>query len=110
MRYLGRVRVSLFYGGAVLEIIGAIWALVATARSIPLRLAPLILGYALMLVAYLLAKLAVRYWSRPDPEVWDRIVQRLVETPAGGEEATSSAAMRERLHRERPHDNTGASS
>jgi len=82
MRHLGRVRVVLFYGGAALEIIGTIWALAATDRAIPLRLAPLILGYALMLLAYLLAKLAVRYWSRPaDPEVWDRIAQRLLEAP-----------------------------
>lgn len=88
MRHLGRVRVVLFYGGAALEIIGTIWALAATDRAIPLRLAPLILGYALMLLAYLLAKLAVRYWSCPaDPEVWDRIAQRLMEMPELGEEA-----------------------
>ena len=87
MRHLGRLRTILFYSGLILEIIGAIWALLATDHSIPQRLAPLILGYAMMLAAYLLAKLAVRYWSRPAPEVWERIAQRLLETPAGDEEA-----------------------
>lgn len=86
MRHLGRLRIIVFYSGAILEIIGAIWALAATDRSIPQRLAPLFLGYGLMLVAYLLARLAVRYWSRPNPEVWDRIALRLLETPAGDEE------------------------
>lgn len=79
MRHLGRLRTILFYSGLILEIIGAIWALLATDHSIPQRLAPLILGYAMMLAAYLLAKLAVRYWSRPAPEVWERIAQRLLE-------------------------------
>ena len=86
MRHLGRLRTILFYSGMILELGGAIWAFVATARPIPQRLAPLLLGYTLMLIAYLFAKLAVRYWSRPNPEVWERIAQRLLETPAVDEE------------------------
>ena len=91
MRHLGRLRTILFYSGAILELGGAIWAFVATHRPIPQRLAPLLLGYALMLLAYLLAKLAVRYWSRPTPAVWDRIAQRLLETPAVDEVAETDA-------------------
>jgi len=90
MHHLGRLRTALFFTGLVVEIIGAIWALAATDRPIPQRLAPLLLGYALMLVAYLLARLAVRHWSRPaDPAVWDRIAQRLLETTDGDEEVAS---------------------
>lgn len=87
MRHLGRLRTILFYSGLVLEIIGAVWALAVTARPLAQRLAPLLIGYALMLVAYLLARLAVRYWSRPTPEVWDRIAQRLMETAEVDEDA-----------------------
>lgn len=103
MRHLGRLRTALFFTGLILEIIGAVWALAATARPIPQRLAPLLIGYTLMLVAYLLAKLAVRYWSRPsDPEVWDRVAQRLMARPAGDEQDETIPAMPTRRRTERP--------
>jgi hypothetical protein len=102
MRHLGRLRTILFYSGLALEIIGAFWALVATDRSIPQRLAPLLLGYALMLVAYLCAKLAVRYWSRPNPEVWDRIAERLLALSASDEHDDSGPTTPSRRRTDHP--------
>lgn len=82
MRHLGRAWTPVFYAGFVIELLGVAWALAATAQSVPLRLAPLILGYLIMVVAYWRARRAIRRWATPaDPAVWARIGLRLLAIP-----------------------------
>ena len=82
MRHLGRGRTAVFYAGFALELLGVVWALAATAQPLALRLAPLFLGYAIMLLAYWRARRAIRRWATPaDTSVWGRIGLRLLATP-----------------------------
>lgn len=48
-----RILAGLFYGGLALELAGVAFGLVAIDRPLPARLAPLLLGYLLLLGAYL---------------------------------------------------------
>jgi hypothetical protein len=81
MRHLGRTRTPIFYAGFALELLGAVWALAATAQPLALRLAPLFVGYAIMVLAYWRARAAIRRWATPgDLSVWGRIGLRLLAT------------------------------
>lgn len=80
MRHLGRAWTPVFYAGFAIELLGAIWALAATAQPLPSRLAPLLLGYLLMALAYWRARRAIRRWAAPPaPSVWVRIGLRLLD-------------------------------
>lgn len=100
MRHLRRAHIGLFYGGCALEVAGAAWGLAATDRPIPARLAFMASGYALMVLAHVLWRGAIRRWSHPaSPEVWERIGRRLLEGGDLDEEFEPEPAVRARFRR-----------
>lgn len=80
MRHLGRAWTPIFYLGFTIELLGVVWALTATGPPLPVRLAPLFLGYLIMVLAYWRARRALLRWATPpDLSVWGRIGLRLLD-------------------------------
>jgi len=91
---------ALFYGGLALEVAGAAWGLTSAAAAPPVRVAPLLLGYALMVLGYGLWRRTIRRWAEPaSAAVWDRIGQRLLADRDLDEDCEPDPAVRARFRR-----------